>query len=216
MKIIILLFFIPVFSFSQIDEIDKQIQLLQRKKDSINKSIFIKQSNYFNKNEIIKHVDLMLEDFSNYLSVIADKKNSIQRRNNNIDAALELFKNDSTLVEVTRIHSNSEKGPTRTIRKYLYNLRDLNYKAVDVSWKDFEISNELKKGQDGRYYGIGKICQKFYASTFKNNEYSMKYDIQQITCKDVEIVVEEYTKLDGGKEWIVKLGNINVKESYAN
>jgi hypothetical protein len=44
----------------------------------------------------------------------------------------------------------------------------------------------------------------------------MKYDIQQITCKDVEIVVEEYVKLDGGKEWIVKLGNINVKENYAN
>jgi hypothetical protein len=217
MKIFILLIFLPFISYSQIDEIDKQIQELQRRKDSINKAkIFIKNNNEINKNEVENYGIRLLKDFSNYLSVIADKKNPIQRRNNNIDAALELFINDSTLVEVTKIHSNNIKGATRTIKKYLYNLRDLKYRSVEVIWSDFALSKELKKGQDGRYYGVAKICQRFNASTFNNNEYSMKYDIQQITCKDVEIVVEEYVKLDGGKEWIVKLGNINVKENYAN
>lgn len=211
-----LLFFIPLLSFSQIEDIDKQIQLLQRRKDSINRAKFlIKQNNEIDKDEVEKYGMKLLKDFSNYLNVIADKKNPILRRNNNIDAALELFINDSTLVEVTKIQSNFDKGPTRTIRKYLYNLRDLKYRAVEVVWSDFALSKEMKKGHDGRFYGIAKICQRFNASTFKNNEYSLKYDIQQITCKDVEIVVEEYTKLDGVKEWVVKLGNINVKENYA-
>jgi len=68
---------------------------------------------------------------------------------------------------------------------------------------------DLKKGEDGNFYGIISFVQKFKAM-------KGEYVYEDVTTKHVEIVLKPYLKPnDQGEDewkWDVYLSNVNVKE----
>lgn len=71
------------------------------------------------------------------------------------------------------------------------------------------VSN-LRKGTDGRYYGIVTVYQKFTGYSGDNIKYA------DVTEKNIEIVIDRIPKNVGGTTvnvWEVYLGNITVAET---
>ena len=194
-------------SYSQSSTKTIAIDSIKKEKDKIIESHSLNQKD---KESLTTQAKNSLEDLGRYINVIVDKTNSRETKLNNINLALALFVSDSTFVETTSI--NNDKKTQKTIKQYLKNLMYLPYKRVDITWADIYVSDNFKKNEeDGKYYGIATFCQRFRAKSFKNNENSIQYNIEQTTCKDIVLIVER--RIEGNVNfWDLKFGDIEVNE----
>lgn len=150
-----------------------------------------------------------VEEFGNYLSVIADKTKDADEKDKAIEQAVKLFMPNST-IEVSSVNR-----PTKNkykVRDYLTRLKLLSYGAVKLEWTDIEYVNELKQEADGNYYGLIKGQQSFigYSEDGKQAIYS------DVTQKNVRVKLQSYQKLVEGVEqsnWEVLLGNVGVAQN---
>lgn len=145
-----------------------------------------------------------------YISIIADKSTESEYVDNAIDLAVQLFLNEESSVEVSNVNSNSKvQYPIRT---YLTRLKLLPYDHIEISWSNISYVSNLKKGADGRYYGIITMQQKFFG--FLEGEVVYK----DTTQKNIEVVVDLYDKVIDGetqKLWEVFLSEIGVVQTRA-
>lgn len=150
-----------------------------------------------------------VEEFGNYLSVIADKTKDADEKDKAIEQAVKLFIPNST-IEVSSVNrSNKNKYK---VRDYLTRLKLLSYGAVKLEWTDIEYVSELKQEADGNYYGLIKGQQSFigYSEDGKQAIYS------DVTQKNVRVKLQSYQKLVEGVEqsnWEVLLGNVGVAQN---
>lgn len=147
-----------------------------------------------------------VEEFGNYLSVIADKTKDTDEKDKAIEQAVKLFMPNSTIEvsSVNRPGTNKYK-----VRDYLTRLKLLPYSSVKLEWSDIEYVSELKQEADGNYYGLIKGQQSFigYSEDGKQPIYS------DVTKKNVRVKLQSYQKLIEGVEqsnWEVLLGNVGV------
>jgi hypothetical protein len=150
-----------------------------------------------------------VEEFGNYLSVIADKTKDADEKDKAIEQAVKLFMPNSTIEvsSVNRPNKNKYK-----VRDYLTRLKLLSYGAVKLEWTDIEYVSELKQEADGNYYGLIKGQQSFigYSEDGKQAIYS------DVTQKNVRVKLQSYQKLVEGVEqsnWEVLLGNVGVAQN---
>lgn len=146
---------------------------------------------------------------SNYISIIADKSIPQDIRLKSIDLAVQLFVDKDRIVQVSS--TNTERIKTYKIGEYLNRLRVLPYKKVEVEWYDISFVSDFKYGSDGKYYAVATIFQRFRGY---NGEGRLIYE--DVTQKDVEIVMEKQTKKVGDiekSEWDVLLNQISVIET---
>ena len=148
-----------------------------------------------------------VEQFSNYLQLIADKSFSMNDRETAITNALKLFLPNSTI----QVSSKSRKKPTTlSLEAYLKRLKMLPYGKVQIKWTNIEYVKELKQKADGNFYGIIVGSQKFtgYAKQGQSISYS------DVTKKSVEVKIAPDSKeVDGETKinWTVLLGEIGVE-----
>lgn len=146
---------------------------------------------------------------SNYISIIADKSIGQDIRLKSIDLAVKLFVDADRIVQVSSKHSDKIK--TYKIGEYLNRLRVLPYTKVEIKWFDISYVSDYKYGTDNKYYAVATIFQKF-----KGYSAEGKIIYEDITQKDIEIVMERQTKKIGNvekKEWDVLLNQISVIET---
>ncbi len=148
--------------------------------------------------------------FGVYIQKIASKSTSLNDKEIAIQQACRLFINDTVRIQVSYCPPGGGSDVySRTLIKYLRRLSLLNYDQITIEWVECSIVNDLKKGEDGNYYGIISFVQKFRAV-------KGEYVYEDVTTKHAEIVLKPYLKPnDQGEDewkWDVYLSNVNVKE----
>lgn len=150
-----------------------------------------------------------VEQFADYLQVIASKNFSMNERDAAIRNALKLFMPDSKI----KVSSKNRKGITElSIESYLKKLKMLPYGQVEIKWSNIEYVDELKQAEDGNYYGRIIGSQTF--TGFSEKGETVRYG--DVTRKDVRVKLQSYQKeIEGQSQvnWSILLGNIGVVEN---
>ncbi len=148
------------------------------------------------------------KDLGRYLSLISNKQKSDEDKIYAVDAAANLFVNDSAKVEVSTLGRAEKKQ--YPIKFYLNRLRLLPYDRVELVWIKAEMVSRFYKGDDGRYYGTITAQQLFRG--FVDN----KIQYQDVTEKNIEVVLGQYEVFDQGakkQRWEVFLSDISVQQT---
>ena len=148
------------------------------------------------------------KDLGTYIEIISDKNTNNTDAMDAIDLAVKLFIDDEQSIAISSL--NREDVRTFQVRTYLQRLNLLKYSKVEVQWYDVHYVSNLRKGTDGRYYGIVTVYQKFTGYSGDNIKYA------DVTEKNIEIVLDRIPKNVGGTTvnvWEVYLGNITVAET---
>lgn len=149
-----------------------------------------------------------IDDFTNYLGIIASKETYPESANQAIELAIELFVSEDVQVEVST--SGFSASMKRKIRDYLNRLKLLKYDRVDIQWADINYVSNFRKAPDGNYYGTVSVKQTFRG--YKDNQ--VVYS--DVTAKDVEVVIKGMEKsIQGQKQmvWDVLLSDIGVVDT---
>jgi hypothetical protein len=146
--------------------------------------------------------------FRLYLEKISSKATSLSDKQTAISQACDLFISDTVLIQVS--YCNKEKSIYfRKLIDYLKRLSQLNYDEITIEWVECAFVENLKKADDGNYYGIISFVQKFTAKKGENT-YS------DITRKTMEVVLKPYKKPNELAEdqwvWEVFLSNVSIIE----
>ncbi len=148
-------------------------------------------------------------ELGNYIKVIGDKSKAEDVKIKSIDLAVKLFVDEDQTVQVSS-RNNTDINAYR-IRRYLNNLRVLDYRRVEIEWYDVLYIRDFKKGMNGKYYATITVFQKF-----KGYDAEGFLVYEDITQKDVEVIIDSVVMRIGEKEieeWDVKLRNIQVVET---
>ena len=159
--------------------------------------------------EYSKKALVVVEQFADYLQVIASRNFSMNERDAAVKNALKLFLPDSKI----KVSSKNRKAITeQSIESYLKRLKMLPYGEVQIKWSNIEYVDQFKQAEDGNYYGRIIGSQTF--TGFSEKGESVKYS--DVTRKDVKVKLQSYEKQVDGQEqvnWSVLLGNIGVVEN---
>jgi len=148
------------------------------------------------------------KELEDYLRLIANKNTKFQKANEAIDAAVKLFIDENRVMEVSS--KNRTTVSKYKIRTYFEKLKLLKYDDVRVSWSDISYVSNIRKGEDGNYYGIVTLQQKFEG--FIDN----KLVYTDVTKKNMTVILKTYDKYVVGEKqtlWDVYLGDIGVVQT---
>lgn len=148
------------------------------------------------------------EYLSRYIQVISDRSSSRSDVASAIDLACKLFLDEERIVQVSSVNRSNVK--TYKIREYFNHLQLLPYTRIEIDWIEIGYVSNLRKGTDGKYYGVITIKQKFTGYNGDLPTY------QDVTVKHIEVVLKQVDVGYGGEMiqcWEVFLGNISVKET---
>lgn len=148
------------------------------------------------------------EYLSRYIQVISDRTSSRSDVASAIDLACKLFMDEERIIQVSSVNRSDVR--TYRIREYLNHLQLLPYTKIEMEWVEIGYVSNLRKGTDGKYYGVITIKQKFTGYNGDLPSY------QDVTVKHIEVVLKQVDVGYQGKMiqcWEVFLGNISVKET---
>lgn len=178
----------------------------QQEMQDASKSIEVTESM---KRDFENKVQEKVANLSNYISVIGSKTRSATEKDECIEAAMEMFRDERCKMQVSSVNNSSIKS--YPIRTYLNRLRLLNYQSVNIQWFDVcLISNLVKTQTPNLYEGVVSLMQRFNAVRGDGGRY------QDVTKKNIKVFVKlDQTMIAGQmrKTWSVKLGDISVKET---
>src|ERR1700748_3532592 len=101
-----------------------------------------------------------IKEFQNCLSIICGIHSGNEAVDNAVDQAASLFVNGA-IIEVSSAHS-SEKKHLR-VRDFLEKLRNLPDDGIIITFSHVDYVSNIRKGADGRYYGLVSFEQTFRA-----------------------------------------------------
>ncbi len=148
------------------------------------------------------------KELEDYLRLIANKNTKFQKANEAIDAAVKLFIDEDRVMEVSSKNRTTVKK--YKIRTYFEKLKLLKYDDVRVSWSDISYVSNIRKGEDGNYYGIVTLQQKFEGFIDGRLVYT------DVTKKNMTVILKTYDKYVVGEKqtlWDVYLGDIGVVQT---
>ncbi|UZR95151.1 hypothetical protein [Chondrinema litorale] len=148
------------------------------------------------------------KELEDYLRLIANKNTKFQKANEAIDAAVKLFIDANRVMEVSS--KNRSVVKKYEIRTYFEKLKLLKYDDVRVSWSDISYVSNIRKGEDGNYYGIVTLQQKFEGFIDGALVYT------DVTKKNMTVILKTYDKYVVGEKqtlWDVYLGDIGVVQT---
>ena len=162
------------------------------------------EQDYFSSRALTK-----TEAFSSYLSIISNSSKDELDQDDAIDQSLKLFVDEERLVEVSSL--NREESEYYKIGEYLHLIRMMPYARVELLWNQIAYINQIKRGEDGSYYGTITVEQVFRGY---NKEKMVVYE--DLTQKNIQVVIMPYSQIVDGKEikkWDVFLSDIGVKST---
>lgn len=166
------------------------------------------------KSRISKRAAERITDLGQYISVIGDKTKPNDIKSRMVNAAVQLFKDESAIVEVSS--RNRTKIKAYKIREYLNRLRILEYDKVNIEWYKVIYVSDLKRDPDGNYRGVIRVYQRFQGSNY-DAEGSLKLLYEDTTTKDIEFIAEvgRVSYGDHEKEYFnIKLLDLRVDETF--
>ncbi len=158
--------------------------------------------------QIYKEISVeRVQEFKDYLNIVADKKRSPSEKSEAIKNALKLFSPGANIEVTSKNRNTSRKVPVET---YLKNLSNLNYSSVSIEYANLKFVSEFTQADDGNYYGIVSGEQSFmgYGSTGQAT-YS------DVVTKNYKVKLESYQKAVDGLEqtkWKVLFGDVTISQ----
>ncbi|WP_337040346.1 hypothetical protein [Emticicia sp. 17c] len=145
--------------------------------------------------------------FKDYLEVIGNKNKSSDERNKAIKEALELFTPGATIEITSKTRGTTA---TKTVEKYLKDLKNLSYSTIDIEYANLRFVSELSQASDGNYYGLVRGEQSFVG--FGANGKALYSDVVD---KNYKVKLESFTSNASGESkvgWKVLLGDVTVSQ----
>ncbi len=150
---------------------------------------------------------LKMNEWTNLIKIIGDKRRSEKERNRAIEAAVKLFIPDATI----DVSSKNNSTKSYDVASYLQHLKNLNYREVTIDFYEMVSIGNFEKGEDGNYYSNARYYQNFVGKDASGRVYSDK------TVKETNIiadVLEKYKNLfSDGEPSVILLGDITVVET---
>jgi len=149
-----------------------------------------------------------VDEFQEFMIILASKEESRERKNLAEKEALKLFYPNARIETTITSAQGVKEVVSRTIKEYLYRLKILPYTKVVIEFYDIAYVTTFAKGRDGRYYGTATIFQKFTGFNGDDMVYS------SVTKKEIEVILENIEdEFYGEKRWKIFLGDIKASEA---
>ncbi|WP_020532003.1 hypothetical protein [Flexithrix dorotheae] len=176
------------------------------KQKSLDLSEFSKKQEQEEFNDRVLAKLRVLED---YFKMLSDKNIKDEKADEVIDAVLNLFIEDA-LVEVSSF--NQSEVQQFKITEYCERLKLFKYSKVKIAWTNISYISDLKRNNDGNYYGTVDLEQKFEGYNAEGQKvFSDKIE------KNITVVVKSFDKyVIKGREdtfWYIYFGDIGVEET---
>jgi hypothetical protein len=145
-----------------------------------------------------------IKEFQGCLYILCDIKSGNVALDNAVDQATSLFV-DGAIIEVSSLHSDEKKH--LKVRDFLEKFRNLRYERVVITFSHVDYVSNIRKGADGKYYGLVSFEQTFRAYSDGRLIY------QDETKKTTEVQLIVYDRnLRGNaiQQWDVMLSDVEV------
>jgi hypothetical protein len=145
-----------------------------------------------------------ITEFQNCLTILCGIHSTNEAQDNAVDQATSLFV-EGAIIEVSSAHSNEKKH--LRVRDFLEKLRNLPYDGIIITFSHVDYVSNIRKGADGRYYGLVSFEQTFRAYRDGHVVYVDE------TKKSTEVQLVVYEKNLRGhviQQWDVMLSDVEV------
>jgi hypothetical protein len=172
-------------------------------KDSV-KPVVEEMTGKVSKEEFKTKALAKIKEFQNCLVILCDKKAANEAQDNAVDQATSLFI-DGAIIEVSSVHSDEKKH--MKVRDFLEKLRALRYEKVVITFSHVDYVSNIRKGSDGKYYGVVSFEQTFRAFSDGRLVYE---DVTKKTTEVQLIVYERNLRGNAIQQWDVMLSDVEV------
>jgi hypothetical protein len=145
-----------------------------------------------------------IKQFEGCLYILCDISSGNVAQDNAIDQAISLFV-DGAIIEVSTVHNSVKKH--LKVRDFLDRLRNLPYDGIKITFSHVDYVSNIRKGADGKYYGLVAFEQTFRG--YRDGH--MVYMDETKKTAEVQLVVYE-KNLHGNavQQWDVMLSDVEV------
>jgi hypothetical protein len=145
-----------------------------------------------------------IKEFQDCLYILCDRSSGNVALDNAVDQATGLFV-DGAIIEVSSLHSDEKKH--LRVRDFLEKFRNLHYNRVVITFSHVDYVSNIRKGPDGKYYGLVSFEQTFRAYS----DGRLVYEDETKKTTEVQLIVYE-RNLRGNaiQEWDVMLSDVEV------
>ena len=145
-----------------------------------------------------------IKEFQGCLYILCDITSGNVALDNAVDQATSLFV-DGAIIEVSSVHSDVKK--LLRVRDFLEKFRNLRYDRVVITFSHVDYVSNIRKGADGKYYGLVSFEQTFRAYS----DGRLIYEDETKKTTEVQLIVYE-RNLRGNaiQQWDVMLSDVEV------
>ncbi len=145
-----------------------------------------------------------IKEFQNCLYILCDRSSGNVALDNAVDQATGLFV-DGAIIEVSSLHSDEKKH--LEVRDFLEKFRNLHYNRVVITFSHVDYVSNIRKGSDGKYYGLVSFEQTFRAYS----DGRLVYEDETKKTTEVQLIVYD-RNLHGNaiQQWDVMLSDVEV------
>jgi hypothetical protein len=145
-----------------------------------------------------------IKEFQGCLFILCDITSGNVAQDNAVDQANSLFV-DGAIIEVSSVHSNEKKH--LKVRDFLEKFRNLHYDRIVITFSHVDYVSNIRKGADGKYYGLVSFEQTFRAY----RDGSLVYEDETKKTTEVQLIVyEKNLRGNAIQQWDVMLSDIEV------
>ena len=156
------------------------------------------------KDEFKKKALAKIKEFQGCLYILCDIQSGNVALDNAVDQAASLFV-EGAIIEVSTVHSDKKKH--LRVRDFLEKFRNLRYDGVVITFSHVYYVGNIRKGADGKYYGLVSFEQTFRGYS----DGRLVYEDETKKTAEVQLVVYE-RNLRGNaiQQWDVMLSDVEV------
>jgi len=145
-----------------------------------------------------------IKEFQNCLFILCDIQSDNDELDNAVDQATSLFV-EGAIIEVSSVNSAEKKQ--LKVRDFLEKFRNLRYERVVITFSHVDYVSNIRKGADGKYYGLVSFEQTFRA--YRDGR--LIYEDETKKTTEVQLIVYERS-LHGNaiQQWDVMLSDVEV------
>jgi len=158
----------------------------------------------FSNEDFRKKALAKLREFEGCLFILCDITAGETALDNAVDRATSLFI-EGAIIEVSSVRSKEKKH--LKVRDFLEKFRNLRYDRVVITFSHVDYVTNIRKGTDGKYYGLVS-----YEQTFRGyNDGRLVYEDETKKTTEVQLVVYERS-LHGNaiQQWDVMLSDVEI------
>jgi len=145
-----------------------------------------------------------IKEFEGCLFILCDITAGNVALDNAVDQATSLFV-EGAIIEISSLHSDEKKH--LKVRDFLEKFRNLHYDRVTITFSHVDYVSNIRKGSDGKYYGLVSFEQTFRGY----NDGRLVYEDETKKTTEVQLVVYE-RNLRGNaiQQWDVLLSDVEI------